>query len=105
MLECLGNAENEAMDPPAPGLQVSRRVKGEVGRPRVEIDKNYLRSALQVRGPYQLAKVMKCAPRTIRWRALEYGIAEPAPPVFQTIPNADGTLSTGSHLLRLHIPL
>ena len=93
MLECLGNAENEAMDPPAPGLQVSQRVKGSVGRPRVEIDKNYLQSALQVRGTHQLANVMKCSPRTIRRRALEYGIADPAPPVFQTIPNADGTVS------------
>lgn len=93
MLECLQNAENEAMDPPAPGLQVSCRVKGRVGRPRVEIDRNYLGSALQVRGPYQLAEAMKCSPRTIRRRALEYGLADPAPPVFQTIENPDGTIS------------
>jgi hypothetical protein len=31
MIECLLTAENEAMDPPAPGLEVSRRVKGRVG--------------------------------------------------------------------------
>ena len=93
MLECLQNAENEATDPPAPGLPVSRRVKGRVGRPRVEIDKNYLEAALQVRGPHQLANVLGCNPRTIRRRALEYGLADPAPPVFQTTRDPDGTVS------------
>lgn len=66
MIECLRAAEDKAMDPPAPGLQVSCRVKGRVGRPRVEIDRNFLQNALQVRGPYQLGQVMKCSPRTIR---------------------------------------
>ena len=75
------------------GLPVSRRVKGRVGRPRVEIDRNYLETALQVRGPHQLAKVMGCNPRTIRRRALEYGLADPAPPVFQTTQDPDGTVS------------
>lgn len=93
MIECLRTAENEAMDPPAPGVQVSCRVKGRVGRPRVEIDRNYLGSVLQVGGPSKLAKVMKCHPRTVRRRALEYGLSEPAPPVFQTNRNPDGTVS------------
>ena len=93
MIECLLTAENEAMDPPAPGLQVSHRVKGRVGRPRVEIDRNFLENALQVRGPSQLGMVMKCSPRTIRRRALEYGLSHEGPPVFQTVPNPDGTVS------------
>ena len=93
MLECIQTAENEAMDPPAPGLQVSCRVKGPVGRPCIEINKNYLESALQLQGPHQLAKVMKCNARTIRRRALEYGLVDPAPPVFQNVENPDGTVS------------
>jgi hypothetical protein len=97
MIECLRTAEIEAMDPPAPGLQVSNRVKGRVGRPRVEIDKNFLENALKVRGPHQLAKVMKCSPRTIRRRALEYGLVDEAPPVFQTFQNPDGTVSQTWH--------
>ena len=35
MLECLCTTENQAMDPPVPGLQVSQRVKGRVGQPHV----------------------------------------------------------------------
>ena len=93
MIECLRTAEKEAMDPPAPGMQVSRRVKGRVGRPHVEIDRNFLGSALQVGGPYKLVKVMKCHPRTIRRRAIEYGLSDPAPPVFLINHNPDGTVS------------
>jgi hypothetical protein len=81
------------MDPPAPGLQVSHRVKGRVGRPWVKIDRNFLESALQVWGPHQLRMVMKCSPRTIRRQALEFGLTQEAPPVFQTVPNLDGTVS------------
>ena len=36
MIECLHTAEKEAMDPPAPSVQVSHRVKGRVCR-------NYIR--------------------------------------------------------------
>ena len=46
-----------------------------------------------MQGPHQLVKVMGCNPRTIRWRALEYGLADPAPPVFQTTHDADGAVS------------
>ena len=97
MLECLQNAENEAMGPPAPGLPVSHRVKARAGRPRVEINRNYLEDALQIRGPHQLAKVLGCNPRTIRRCALEYGLADPAAPVFQITHNADGTMSRTWH--------
>ena len=98
MLECLQNAENEAMDPPAPGLPVSHRVKGRAGWPCVEIDCNFLENALQMQGPHQLAKVMGCNLRTIRQCALEYGLADPAPPVFQTTHDADGAVSQSWHL-------
>ena len=93
MIECLRTAEKEAMDPPAPGVQVSHRVKGRVGRPHVEIDRNFLGSALQVGGPYKLAKVMKCHPRTIRRQAIEYGLSDPVPPVFRIDQNPNGTVS------------
>lgn len=93
MLGCLRTAEDKAMDPPAPGLQVSRRVKGKVGRPRVEIDRNFLENMLQMGGPYKMSKLLKCHGRTVRRRVLEYGLRERAPPVFQTVPNDDGTMS------------
>ena len=48
MLECLQNTENEAMDPPAPGLPVSHQVKGRVGWPCVEINHSFLENALQM---------------------------------------------------------
>ena len=98
MLECLQNTENEAMDPPAPGLPVSHRVKGRVGWPCVEINHNFLENALQMQGPHQLVKVMGCNPRTIRQRALEYSLADPMPPVFQTTHDANGVVSRSWHL-------
>lgn len=97
MIECLRAAEIEAMDPPAPGLQVSRRVKGRVGQQRVEMDRNFLENTLQVRGPHQLGMIMKCSLRTIRRRALEYSLVHEAPPVFQTFQNPDGTVSQTWH--------
>jgi hypothetical protein len=36
---------------------------------------------------------MKCSPRTIRRRALEYSLSREAPPVFETVPSPDGTVS------------
>ena len=51
-----------------------------------------------MRGPHQLAKVMGYNPRTIRWHALEYGLADPMPPVFQTTHDADGAVSRLWHL-------
>jgi hypothetical protein len=93
MLGCLRTAENQAMDPPAPGLQVSQRVKGKVGRPHVEINRNFLENMLQMGGPYKVSKLLKCHGRTVRRRALEYGLRKQAPPVFQTVPNDDGTMS------------
>jgi hypothetical protein len=68
-------------------------VKGRAGQPQVEIDCNFLENALQMRGPHQLAKVMGCNPRTIQWHALEYGLADPTPPVFQTTHDTNGTVS------------
>jgi hypothetical protein len=42
---------------------------------------------------------MGCNPRTIQQRVLEYGLADPAPPVFQTTHDADGTVSQSWHSL------
>ncbi|KAJ7892490.1 hypothetical protein B0H14DRAFT_3684931 [Mycena olivaceomarginata] len=53
MITALDLACYESLDPPdAPQLVVARRVRtGRRGRPRVEIDPQFLRAALDLRGP------------------------------------------------------
>ena len=93
MLESLQDAERNALEPPNPGIQVSARVPGVLGRPRVEINKEYLAHVLDIRGPSELKEVFKCSARTIRRRAVEYGFSPPGLPVIQHVPNPDGTLA------------
>lgn len=55
---------------------------GRPGRPRREINPEFLALGLDLRGPRGLAPVFDCSARTIRRRALDYGIAQPSPPVY-----------------------
>ncbi|KAL0563180.1 hypothetical protein V5O48_018895, partial [Marasmius crinis-equi] len=55
---------------------------GNRGRPRKELDPLVLQTGLNYRGPTHLAPVFDCSSRTVRRRALEYGMAEPCPPVY-----------------------
>ncbi|KAJ6452105.1 hypothetical protein C8R45DRAFT_1113224 [Mycena sanguinolenta] len=57
MVAALDLACHESMDPPdAPPLVAARRVRtGRRGRPRVEIDPQFLRAALELRGPTGIA--------------------------------------------------
>ncbi|KAL0565068.1 hypothetical protein V5O48_016964 [Marasmius crinis-equi] len=57
---------------------------GRKGRPRKELDRNVLENALNFRGPTHLGPIFDCSSRTVRRRALEYGIVEPCPPVYVT---------------------
>lgn len=65
---------------------------GRKGRPRKEIDQNFLEYGLRLRGPTRISEVLGCSRRTVRWRALELGLVQPMPPVFQDVEQADGTV-------------
>lgn len=85
MLAALATASVQSEDPvpTGPGISVSQPVHtGRRGRPRIEIDYDFLEFGLQLRGPTGLAPVAGVASRTIRRRALEYGLVEAADPVY-----------------------
>ncbi|KAM6490420.1 hypothetical protein JOM56_014184, partial [Amanita muscaria] len=93
MVDTLQEAEQRATETQTPGIQVSSRVAGVCGRPRVEINKEYLEHVLNIRGPSQLTEVFNCSARTIRRRALDFGLTPPGLPVFQTVELPDGSTS------------
>jgi hypothetical protein len=62
------------------------------GRPRVNIDKNWLSYASQGITLKDIGELVQCSARTVRRRLLEYGLAEPAPPVIQEVVQPDGTI-------------
>ncbi|KAM6491461.1 hypothetical protein JOM56_013030 [Amanita muscaria] len=93
MVDALQEAEQRATETPTPGIQVSSWVAGVCGRPRVEINKEYLEHVLDIRGPSQLTEVFQCSARTIRRRALELGLTPPGLPVIQTVELPDGSIS------------
>ncbi|KAJ7246076.1 hypothetical protein C8J57DRAFT_1006907, partial [Mycena rebaudengoi] len=94
MVAALDQAGHESMDPPdAPRLVVAQRVRtGRRGRPRVEINPQFLGAALDLRGPTGIAPEIGVSSRTVRRRALEAGLVEPGAPVFQHQVNAEGTV-------------
>lgn len=94
MLQDLDAASHQSADSPsAPPLVVAQRLRtGKRGRPKVAIEKTFLTQALQLRGPTHIAPVVGCSPRTVRWRALEYQLADPAPAVFTMNTRDDGTV-------------
>jgi hypothetical protein len=94
MIVCLDDAVHLSSDPPdAPPLQTSYlEHTGEAGRPRIQIAPGMLASALGLRGPTHLAPVFNCSSRTIRRRALEYGLVEPSPPVYVEYEDEDGSM-------------
>ena len=93
MLKSLDDAKHQSADPPdAPALVVASKIySGQPGRPRLEIDQNFLQHALQHRGPSGLAEIFNCSRRTIRRRALEYGLVVPGEPVYHEIQTDTGT--------------
>ncbi len=67
------------------------------GRPRVIIDKNWLSFASQGITLKDIGEMVQCSARTVRRRLLEYGLAEPAPPVIQNVVQPDGTIAKEWH--------
>ncbi|KAK6995657.1 hypothetical protein R3P38DRAFT_2567154 [Favolaschia claudopus] len=93
MIDALEEARHESSDmPTGPSLPVVSRTSTG-GRPRVEIDPEILRQALALRGPSHLEEVFGVGARTIRRRALEYGLVEPGEPVYTDTPQEDGSIS------------
>jgi hypothetical protein len=63
---------------------------GDSGRPRLEIDPNFLEFALQTRGFTEIASFFGCSARTIRRRALESRLAPAGQRPFLSIDQPDG---------------
>lgn len=70
---------------------------GRAGRPRREFNGDLLERAYDLRGPTGLASIFHSSSRTVRRRALEYGITEPGLPIFVEYENED----TGE-IMRFH---
>lgn len=94
MINSLDRACHLSSDPlNCPAVEVSRVVHtGKRGRPRIEIDPYTLAYALQLRGPSHLGQVFQCNSRTVKRRAVEYGISEPGIPVYSQERQPDGSM-------------
>jgi hypothetical protein len=55
---------------------------GGPGRPKIEFNHDLLAEALRLRGPAGVARSVPASARTIRRRALDYGIQTPGRPVY-----------------------
>lgn len=79
--------------PDAPSIMVSySSTTGKRGRPRTEINPEFLSHALELRGPTHLAPVFGCSSRTVRRRALEHGLAQAGEPVYRDQEQPDGAV-------------
>ena len=84
MVDSLDQACHQSSDPyRGPQLQVVSRVQtGRRGRPRIEINQDFLQYALVLRCPTGISKSLQsCSSRTICRRALEHGLVDPGAPV------------------------
>jgi len=93
MVSALDEACHQSSDPflgrPVP--VISQIHTGRRGRPRTEINPQFLQYALGLRGPTGISKSLQtCSSRTVRRRALEYGLVEPGDPVCVEEEHSDG---------------
>ncbi|KAJ7796810.1 hypothetical protein B0H14DRAFT_3494403 [Mycena olivaceomarginata] len=94
MLALLEEARHLSSDPPTGASLIVTTQVSTGGRPRIEIDPAFLSHALTLRGPTHLRAIFGGASaRTIRRRALEYGLVEPGQPVYTDTPQPDGSVS------------
>ena len=93
MIDRLDQAAITSADPPdVPDVQTtSIRRTGRPGRPRIEIDRDVLATALEMRGPTGLAPVFGVSARTVRRNALRQGLVEPGEPVYRDVQAPDGS--------------
>ena len=92
MLNTLDDASRTSSDPPdAPPIITSYiNYTGLGGRPSINLDPDILTSLIELRGPTHLAQVFGCSARTVRRRALEYGLVEPGQPVYVDVVDESG---------------
>ncbi|KAJ6526004.1 hypothetical protein B0H19DRAFT_581814 [Mycena capillaripes] len=95
MTEALEEAVTKSSDPlNVPMLSVMPTVppaERKRGRPRKEINPEFLAGALTLRGPTGIGRSLKCSSRTVRRRALDYGLVEAGAPVFREVLQPDGS--------------
>nr|GAT44035.1 predicted protein [Mycena chlorophos] len=82
MVSALDAARDAVSDPPTAAPLQLTTLTHTGGRPRIDINHSFLAESLQHSGPTRLSSVVNVSSRTIRWRAVEYGLAAPGPPVF-----------------------
>jgi hypothetical protein len=87
MRQLLEDASHRLSDPPDQAhLSVVYEVQnGGPGRPRIDFDPNFLKFALELRGPSGIARFFDCSARTVRRKALQYGLLEPGDPPYHDV--------------------
>ena len=104
MITCLDDAVHLSSDPPDTlPLQTSfLHHTSNPGWPSLQIPPEILATALGLHGTTYLAQIFDCSVWTVCCRALDYGFAEPGPPVYVEYEDDDGltyqfyTSSTGA---------
>ena len=95
MLESLNASVAAALDDPERDrdpLPLARREgQPRAGRPRIVIDWKFLLFSSPGMTLKDIGKAVGCSARTVCRRLVDYGLAEPAPPVIQNIVQPDGT--------------
>lgn len=94
MVQALEQAAEQSADPfdgPMPQLLVEVHT-GRRGRPRKQINAAFLQEGLTHRGTSYMGRLLQCSSRTVRRRALEEGIVNPATPVLQVHQDPDGSV-------------
>ena len=98
MLESLNASVAAALDDGARDpLPLAHREQPRAGRPRIVIDKTFLSFASRGMTLIDIGKAVGCSARTVRRRLIDYGLAQPAPPVIQNVVRADGTQAKEWH--------
>ena len=93
MLNSIDDACRASADPPeACTIPVAELIHtGDLGRPSIHIDSQFLAVSMPLRGPAHIAAIVGCSARTVRRRGLEQGLVEAGPPVYIDFANEDGT--------------
>lgn len=94
MLDDIDAASHQSADPaqvPRPAV-IHTILTGRRGRPRKELNREFLETALELRGPQGISAALggSVSSRTVRRRALDYGLAEACPPVFDIVLTPEG---------------